>query len=1150
MFVRHAKLSVFCLFLIISVYAVIAVAQDPAPQRLQNDDAEDAELDCFECSRGDLLTFDSATGEVTRQKAPAAVSDLMQLITEGRQGALVPLDDEEALKDFGALHDILDATVGDYPKHVKLFSAYTNEYGHEVRTECSGTMIDPFHVLTAGHCVYKFEDEDGYTVDDWAHTIRVVPAYDEGAEPFGRAYNVQLHSYAGWTENADWDWDIAVIDLEWPIGALSGWRGYGTSSICDWFTGGLWIHYGYPGEDNPHDGETMWWQSGFYDGCETSGNEVWFDREMFKGQSGGGAVKNDILYALRSNSIWVGVDDWDTYDVRITSLMFADITGWINDDIPGTPDLMPLTIDMPNPPTLGEYFTFSFLLHNYSSATANGSWPVDVFISVDDTIDAGDQLIGSVVISGTVGAMSTVEKTIGFPIPCETPRLTSYLGIHVHAADANSANDWTRPLHVVNGFVHTQLPPPVPSPYSPPDMTLCCDRFDLPLLWSDSGPDCSYEVQIGTSPGTGPVYSTENNYYTVTNLLGGHWYYWRVRARPECVWDWSDWSDDSRFFTEPDPNEITTVVSPPDSAHCVYPPATLQWTPLGGAETYDVRISSNWCYEGDIIAGIQYTEVTIPELDPNTTYYWAVRANTTCGQTTTWSSAQQFCFTFKTAPVGGIDAPTLIVPLDGSICESPETGLLWNHAEDWAHYEVQIGTACETGPVYVTTSNSLSTTGLESEVTYYWRVRTFHECGHISEWTPCRSFSLDLDPPQNPTTVGSNSHTVGVWSQDITVDTWWDFGSDSCTNAMVDYGFLFDNSPDTEPIEVTSEMPEFTYTTSDDLADADDIWFHLRSSDQAGNWALETMHLGPFWIDATDPSEIQITSVNLPANLWGDYGELTVTWNPATDATSGVAGYSYLLDVESGTGPDGVVDSALETATLPLPYGSRFFRIAAVDAASNMGRVAEAGPFLNDASLPAFLVPEAGQEVAEGQLLQVQWELVSRVNSGALNLSLDGGQTFTQIAVLSGQEVESGLFSWVVPAETTEEAVLMLDVDAVAGPFSAASALFSLRAVTGVGDRAPAVAGPTLVKNYPNPFNPVTTIAYTLPAETRARVMVFDARGHHIRTLVDWQEHGPGRHEVEWDGTNTQGLRVSSGVYFSCLETPRGRDMKRMALVK
>ena len=37
--------------------------------------------------------------------------------------------------------------------------------------------------------------------------------------------------------------------------------------------------------------------------------------------------------------------------------------------------------------------------------------------------------------------------------------------------------------------------------------------------------------------------------------------------------------------------------------------------------------------------------------------------------------------------------------------------------------------------------------GLESGVIYYWRARVVHRCGHVSDWTPCWSFSLDLDPP-------------------------------------------------------------------------------------------------------------------------------------------------------------------------------------------------------------------------------------------------------------------------------------------------------------------------------------------------------------------------------------------------------------------
>jgi len=217
---------------------------------------------------------------------------------------------------------------------------------------------------------------------------------------------------------------------------------------------------------------------------------------------------------------------------------------------------------------------------------------------------------------------------------------------------------------------------------------------------------------------------------------------------------------------------------------------------------------------------------------------------------------------------------------------------------------------------------------------------------------------------------------------------------------------------------------------------------------------------------------------------------------------------------------------------------------------TNMGSTTETGPFLNNTSLPAFLVPTAGQEVLENELLQLQWEEVIRVNSGTLHLSLDGGQTFTQIATLTEEEVEGGLFPWVAPSETTDEAVLMLDVDAVASDYTACSALFKLRVVTAVDDDTPDAPGSRLTAIYPNPFNPRTTIAYTLAAETRVRVTVLDPLGRRISTLLDWQQQGPGRHEVDWDGTTGQDLRVSSGVYFSCLETAHGRDLRRMVLVK
>lgn len=70
--------------------------------------------------------------------------------------------------------------------------------------------------------------------------------------------------------------------------------------------------------------------------------------------------------------------------------------------------------------------------------------------------------------------------------------------------------------------------------------------------------------------------------------------------------------------------------------------------------------------------------------------------------------------------------------------------------------------------------------------------------------------------------------------------------------------------------------------------------------------------------------------------------------------------------------------------------------------------------------------------------------------------------------------------------------------------------------------------------SYPNPFNPVVTIEYSLPEAGRAALEVYDLLGRRIRTLVD--AHGAaGTHLVAWDGRDQSGQQVASGVYFSRL---------------
>jgi hypothetical protein len=103
--------------------------------------------------------------------------------------------------------------------------------------------------------------------------------------------------------------------------------------------------------------------------------------------------------------------------------------------------------------------------------------------------------------------------------------------------------------------------------------------------------------------------------------------------------------------------------------------------------------------------------------------------------------------------------------------------------------------------------------------------------------------------------------------------------------------------------------------------------------------------------------------------------------------------------------------------------------------------------------------------------------------------------------------------------------------------------------VTPVSDR-PLPTSLALGANYPNPFNPSTTIAYEIPsATTRASLVVYDVRGARVRTLFEGTAK-PGRHLVAWDGRNDAHDPVASGVYFYRLSTPARSLTRKMVLLK
>ncbi len=93
-------------------------------------------------------------------------------------------------------------------------------------------------------------------------------------------------------------------------------------------------------------------------------------------------------------------------------------------------------------------------------------------------------------------------------------------------------------------------------------------------------------------------------------------------------------------------------------------------------------------------------------------------------------------------------------------------------------------------------------------------------------------------------------------------------------------------------------------------------------------------------------------------------------------------------------------------------------------------------------------------------------------------------------------------------------------------------------------------AGLTLRQNSPNPFNPVTTIRFTVPAGAgRVALDVYNVNGRLVRSLVD-SELSPGPHNVVWDGRDGAGRELSSGIYFARLAAGGETSSMKMALLK
>ena len=88
-----------------------------------------------------------------------------------------------------------------------------------------------------------------------------------------------------------------------------------------------------------------------------------------------------------------------------------------------------------------------------------------------------------------------------------------------------------------------------------------------------------------------------------------------------------------------------------------------------------------------------------------------------------------------------------------------------------------------------------------------------------------------------------------------------------------------------------------------------------------------------------------------------------------------------------------------------------------------------------------------------------------------------------------------------------------------------------------------------LHQNFPNPFNPVTSIGYDIPEACEVQISIYNVLGQQVKTLVN-EAHQPGYYSVQWDGTNSAGTVLPNGLYIYTIDAGNFSSVKKLVLMK
>jgi len=345
--------------------------------------------------------------------------------------------------------------------------------------------------------------------------------------------------------------------------------------------------------------------------------------------------------------------------------------------------------------------------------------------------------------------------------------------------------------------------------------------------------------------------------------------------------------------------------------------------------------------------------------------------------------------------------------------------------------------------------------------------------------------------------------------------------------------------------------------------------WHQMSNVQRRNSAVNTGNVvwsGPTTTAVSDKflGGLPVMIVNSPMTLPATMALGTAGFGPSL-TNPGITGDIVLVSDGSGTVTDAcepLVNGAQVAGNIALIDRGTCTFVSKAQAAQDAGAIAviiadnlsaSTPPGLGGSG-PGITIPVVSITLADGNAIKAELPGVN------VTLTLDpsmlaGADGSNRVKVYAPNPLQSGssISHWDVSATPNllmEPAIndnLSSSVDLTLAHFADIgwiTALVEVADTRGPGPRSLAV-----LPNYPNPFNPSTSIRYSVAETGKIRLGIYDVQGRLVQTLFDGVQE-TGTHELAWDGTDRNGNSAGSGVYFVRLTGGGQESSMKIVLVK